>query len=285
MKTPAGAMQAAEYCSCSPLPLVLALRAAKHEDYAGVLAAWKAVNVARKDAFARSSEWNADAGDIAVLEGDLVNARKHYAGAMDFGRRDPFFTSRLYRGWMPADAELDALMARMTSLINEQRVAKMIDCNLFVLGGGFLSGATYFAAFPERLPSTFLGTLVLGMALIIASIPIEAAFLTLTGTTPGKALMATRVVVASGARPTFLTALKRSGTSYALGLGAGIPIIALVALAAGYNQLQNDGVTIWDRRFDTYVVHEKLNVWRWIAGVALVLAAFVYQLLANMAPT
>src|ERR1700741_3267893 len=87
-------------------------------------------------------------------------------------------------------------------------VAKMIDCNLIVLGSALLGGFTYFAAIPELPPKTLLGTLVLGMALILISIPIEAAFLAITGTTPGKALMATRVATANGARPSFLTALK-----------------------------------------------------------------------------
>jgi len=123
MKTPAGAMEASNYCSCSPLQLILALKDAGHPDFESLLEAWKSDAEAQAELYARSGERNAARADIAALGGDFVAAKKYYAAAMDLGWRNPMFVSRNPRKFLPADDEFDALLVRMTRLINEERAS------------------------------------------------------------------------------------------------------------------------------------------------------------------
>jgi TolB-like protein len=123
MKTPAGAMEASNYCGCSPLQLILALKDAGHPDFEPLLEAWKSDAEAQAELYARSGERNAARADIAALGGDFAAAKKYYAAAMDLGWRNPMFVSRNPRNFLPADAEFDALLVRMTRLINEERAS------------------------------------------------------------------------------------------------------------------------------------------------------------------
>ena len=71
--------------------------------------------------YARSAYWNADRADIAALEGDFTAAKKFYGLAIDAGWRTPNFTSRDFRKFLPRDPEFDALLSRMSGLINDER--------------------------------------------------------------------------------------------------------------------------------------------------------------------
>ena len=121
IKTPAGAMAASNFCSCSPLQLVLTLKDAGHPDFKPLLEAWKSDAEAQAEVYARSGERNAARADIAALEGDFAAAKTFYGAAMDLGWRNPNFVSRSLRRFLPADADFDALLVRMTRLIDEER--------------------------------------------------------------------------------------------------------------------------------------------------------------------
>ena len=121
MKTPAAAIDASNFCSCSPLQLVLALQDAGHRDFQPLLAAWKREMEAQSGIYARSANWNADRADIAALEGDFTAAKKFYGLAIDAGWRSPTFISRDLRKFLPQDPEFDALLSRMSGLINDER--------------------------------------------------------------------------------------------------------------------------------------------------------------------
>ena len=121
MKTPAGAIDASKLCGCSPLHLVLALQDSQHPDIGPLLAGWKREMETQSEFYARSAEWNADRADLAALEGDFTGAKKFYGLAIDAGWRSPTFISRDLRKFLPRDAEFDALLSRMTGLINDER--------------------------------------------------------------------------------------------------------------------------------------------------------------------
>jgi hypothetical protein len=121
IKSAAGVMEAVNYCGCSPLLLVLALKETGHPEFEPVLEAWKRDVESKAELYARSGDMNTERADIAALEGDFAAAKKLYAAAMDLGWRNPMFVSRSHRKFLPADAEFDALLARMTHLINEER--------------------------------------------------------------------------------------------------------------------------------------------------------------------
>jgi hypothetical protein len=120
MKTPAGAIDALNFCGCSPLHLVLALKGAGHPDFEPLLAAWKPKMEAQSEIYARSAEWNADRADIAALEGDFTAAKRFYGLEIDAGWRAPTFTRDL-RKFLPQDPEFDALLSRMVGLVNTER--------------------------------------------------------------------------------------------------------------------------------------------------------------------
>jgi TolB-like protein/Tfp pilus assembly protein PilF len=121
MKTPAGAIDAWNFCGCSPLHLVLALQDAGHPDFEPLLAAWKRKMEAQSEIYARSAFWNGDRADIAALEGDFTAAKKFYGLAIDAGWRNPNFISRDLRKFLPQDPEFDALLSRMVGLVNTER--------------------------------------------------------------------------------------------------------------------------------------------------------------------
>jgi tetratricopeptide (TPR) repeat protein len=121
MKTPAGATEAWNLCGCDPLHLVLALKDAGHPDFEPLLAAWKHEMDAQSEFYARSADWNAARADIAALEGDFTAAQKFYGLAIDAGWRTPTFISRDLRKFLPQNPEFDALLSRMTGLINDER--------------------------------------------------------------------------------------------------------------------------------------------------------------------
>jgi TolB-like protein/Tfp pilus assembly protein PilF len=123
IKTPAGVIEAASFCGCSPLSLVLALKDAGHPDFQPVLQAWKNELDTHAEFYARSGDRNAARGDVAALEGDFAAARNFYATAIDLGWRNATFVSRSPRKFLPPDAEFDALLVRMTHLINEERAS------------------------------------------------------------------------------------------------------------------------------------------------------------------
>ena len=121
MKTPAGALDASNLCGCSPLHLALALQDSGHPDFEPLLVAWKREMETQGEFYARSAEWNGDRADLAALQGDFTAAKKFYGLAIDAGWRDPHFISRDLRKFLPQEPEFDALLSRMTGLINDER--------------------------------------------------------------------------------------------------------------------------------------------------------------------
>lgn len=119
--SPENAVIAARACGCSLAPLVVALKEAGHKDYAGALAAWKAMLAEERPLFGNSLTNQFQMGDIAALEGDLGAARKHYAAAIDAGWRSPQFLDPDTRRFLPPDAEIAALRTRMKALIDKER--------------------------------------------------------------------------------------------------------------------------------------------------------------------
>jgi hypothetical protein len=103
------------------LQLVLALKDAGHADFKPLLETWQHDEEAHGELYARSGERNAARADIAALEGDFASAKKFYAAAIDLGWRNPNFVSRNLRKFLPPDTEFEALLARMTRLIDEER--------------------------------------------------------------------------------------------------------------------------------------------------------------------
>lgn len=100
-------------------------------------------------------------------------------------------------------------------------------------------------------------------------IPIEASLLTFWGTTPGKALLGTRVRQGKRERFDFATAVKRSFAVWIRGLGMGIPVLNGICMLFAYKRLKLMQKTSWDRDDHLQVTHAPMAPWR------LYLAVFV----------
>ena len=121
--SPAAAIDAARACNCTMTPLAMALKETGNKDAKGFLAAWKAFLAERRPLYGASSSFMAQSADLAALEGDHAAAKKLYAAAIDAGWRNAGFTDRTYRTFIPRDAEFDALLARMKTLVNTERAS------------------------------------------------------------------------------------------------------------------------------------------------------------------
>lgn len=103
----------------------------------------------------------------------------------------------------------------------------------------------------------------------VAGSILGALFLPLTGTTPGKWLLSTRVVRADGGIPDAEQSIRRELRVYVMGLGLGIPLVSFVTMVLGYAYLTHRGATAWDRAEKLVVVHEALRPGRIAVVVGL----------------
>jgi uncharacterized RDD family membrane protein YckC len=84
-------------------------------------------------------------------------------------------------------------------------------------------------------------------------IPVEALFLATRGQTPGKALLGLTARRQTGVLLSFGKALNRSFRVWLFGLGAGLPLLSLIAGAVAYRRLTSTGLTSWDQKLHAAV--------------------------------
>jgi hypothetical protein len=99
----------------------------------------------------------------------------------------------------------------------------------------------------------------------------ESLVLTIFGITPGKKLAGLVLVHKSNKSPDAIKYLKRSFGVALRGLGLGIPIIELFTLYFSYVGLMRDKITIWYKKNDFQVFHEKNNEAKVIGLIVLIL--------------
>lgn len=110
---------------------------------------------------------------------------------------------------------------------------------------------------------------------ILLWVPVEAWWLSATGSTPGKALLKTRVRSDAGHRLSYGRAFGRSIRAWFFGLGTGFPLIALFTMAYQHGKLKKNGEVSWDRNLGTRVEHAPLSAVRISAAVLLILIIVV----------
>ena len=100
-------------------------------------------------------------------------------------------------------------------------------------------------------------------------IPVEAALMSLWGSTPGKWLMRIEVKKGHTKRLLFDCSIRRALLVWFRGIGAGIPVINILCILNAYHQLSVLRCTSWDRDLGTLVVHHHLPRWRLLCTVGL----------------
>jgi len=106
-------------------------------------------------------------------------------------------------------------------------------------------------------------------------IPIEALFLFLWETTPGKFLLKTRVVHTGRGRWNYFSALRRSFLVWFRGMGLGIPVVSLITMLHAYSHLRLRKISSWDRDEKTKVIHQPLHPARLGVAIVIILASFI----------
>ncbi|MCJ7615369.1 MAG: tetratricopeptide repeat protein [Desulfobacterales bacterium] len=96
--------------------------------------------------------------------------------------------------------------------------------------------------------------------LIFIWIFVEAGFLSIFGTTPGKWLLRTRVVNIFQHKPDFLSALRRSLSVWCNGMGVGIPFITPITMVISYYKLRRERHAVWDLDGGFFVKHSKISI-------------------------
>lgn len=145
--------------------------------------------------------------------------------------------------------------------------ARRVDYAIFGLSVGMLLGLT--GNQPET--ESRLLDLMFEVALVVGWIPLEAAFVTFRGGTPGKLLFGIEVRTSEGKRLGYLPALYRSASVAALGMGLGIGLLTLAGCWQGWKSLTESGNTLWDEGGGHVVVHRGVPWWP-LAATLLVLA-------------
>jgi uncharacterized RDD family membrane protein YckC len=113
---------------------------------------------------------------------------------------------------------------------------------------------------------------------VVAWLPFEALALTLTGTTPGKALFGIRVHVRDGLGIGLGAAMTRSWQVLLKGLLFGLLPFTLLAQGWGFVRFVSDGKTAWDDAAQTHLSYQSIGTNRWLAGVVVGVAAWVLLL-------
>ena len=103
--------------------------------------------------------------------------------------------------------------------------------------------------------------------LIFLWIFVEAGFLSIFGTTPGKWLLRTRVVNLFQHKPDFLSALRRSLSVWCNGMGVGIPFITPITMIIAYYKLRRERHAVWDIDGGFFVKHRKISILRAILAL------------------
>jgi len=103
--------------------------------------------------------------------------------------------------------------------------------------------------------------------LIFIWIFVEAGFLSIFGTTPGKWLLRTRVVNIFQYKPDFLSALRRSLSVWCNGMGVGIPFITPITMIIAYYKLRRARHAVWDIDGGFFVKHRKISLLRVLLAV------------------
>ena len=119
----------------------------------------------------------------------------------------------------------------------------------------------------RTLPKFDIPIIIFPALLIFIWIFVEAGFLSIFGTTPGKWLLRTRVVNIFQHKPDFLSSLRRSLSVWCNGMGVGIPFITPITMVIAYYKLKRERHAVWDLDGGFFVKHRKISMSRAILAV------------------
>lgn len=161
-------------------------------------------------------------------------------------------------------------------------LAKQVDVLILGLGGLFLFAFVAEAVAPgavsyEALDNVVLSSLIVSFFWVLA----ETIVLPLVGTTPGRLVFGIRLRRIDGGKLTLLQAFGRSFLVFLVGMGGGIPFVALFTQYSAYSRLRDQGKTSWDESQGCEVIHSRWGPVRTIFAVMVSLAVLLLLAVLN----
>lgn len=146
--------------------------------------------------------------------------------------------------------------------------ARYIDIFLFTI---------ILAAFFEitEISISHIPEIIFGLIIVFLWVFFESLLLSTLGATFGKWLLKISLRDKSGQKLTFKTALNRSFHVWFYGMGIGLPFISLFTMIFAHGSLRKNGVTVWDKRCNTVISHQKMGVVRILVAILLMVAAIL----------
>ncbi len=124
-------------------------------------------------------------------------------------------------------------------------------------------------------------TSLLSIAALFLSMPVNALFLCLLGTTPGKFAVGIFLRSPEGKNPSFVDALRREWAVFRYGMGFNLPVYNIVRLIKSYN-IHTDGRELeWDYDCSVNVSYDEWQPKRTVFSVILALASVITIVFAS----
>lgn len=98
---------------------------------------------------------------------------------------------------------------------------------------------------------------------------IEALLLSTWGTTPGKWLLRVKVRDIDGKKLSYVKALYRALSVWALGEGCGVGIVSIITYTFSNFRLVSKGITVWDEKGEFRVSHKPVGYVRGAAAAVI----------------
>ncbi len=108
---------------------------------------------------------------------------------------------------------------------------------------------------------------ILSVAVLFLAMPINALFLSLFGTTPGKFAFGIHLKTPEGKKPSFVCAMRREWSVFRYGCGFYLPIFSLIRLFKSYKIHTTGQELEWD--YDTDVIYREWGTGKLIYSVIL----------------
>jgi len=148
--------------------------------------------------------------------------------------------------------------------------ARMLDYTIMGLVLYFLLGIAMFVVAVPVGVAAWIGILT-----PLIWVPIEAWFITMWGSTPGKALLQVSVWNDESKRLPYGKSIHRAFSVWVRGFGLGIPIVNWITMIVAYTKLSSHEITTWDKKIPSKVQHHRIGGGRVVLYVIFVIAIWL----------
>ena len=226
----------------------------------GVLQAYKdLVNVWHPDRFSKLPRLRRKAEKKLKEVNEAYEKLQSHLSDPEKSKRESAAQTRVYGNAIPHDIANKKPKEASWSLARKYPLARCLARFIDYLLFGLLLGILNVYAILLRLD---IPALLFPIILTFAWVFVEAALLSVLGTSPGKWLLKTTIIDRSLDKPGYFSALRRSLSVWCNGMGTGIFFIVPVTMVISYQRLRKEGYAPWDREGRFSLIHGKVDARR-----------------------